>query len=29
MKEDGFVFPENVETVSPGGEMMLAKMKDD
>ena len=27
MKEDGFVFPENVETVSPGGEMMLAKMK--
>ena len=25
MKEDGFVFPENVETVAPGGEMMLAK----
>ena len=25
MKEDGFAFPENVETVTPGGEMMLAK----
>lgn len=25
MKEDGFIFPENVETVPPGSEMMVSK----